>query len=55
MRPLQHELECVYIAGDGTIFLDEELAKKYQRTLENKEMMVEYAKKNNSHRTPGNI
>jgi hypothetical protein len=45
----------VYIAGDGTKFLDKELAKKYQRTLENKERMEEYAKKNTNLRNSRNL
>jgi hypothetical protein len=37
MRPLQHEIDNVYICGDGKRFLDESEAKEYQRKLEVKE------------------
>ena len=34
MRPLQHEIDSVYICGDGRKFLDEKEAKDYQSKLE---------------------
>ncbi len=34
MRPLQHEIDNVYICGDGKKFLDEKKAKAYQSRLE---------------------
>jgi hypothetical protein len=38
MKPLQHEIDNVYICGDGKRFLDESKAKEHQRKLETKEI-----------------
>ena len=38
MRPLLHEIDNVYICGDGKRFLDEKKALAHQQKLETKEI-----------------